>query len=132
MRLIAALGAVVVLTLALAACDGGGDPVQQALRDASAANHAATVRDKEAAQGRLARSEAGIQAGLGAHPGRTADEAYIDGMIEHHRSAAAMADAALLRSNDPEIRRLAQMVKDARSHEIAAMQAWTPAAEPTP
>ena len=34
----------VALVLTLGACDGGGDPVQQALRDTSAANHAAAAR----------------------------------------------------------------------------------------
>ena len=35
----------VVSLLALAACDGGGDPVQQALRDATAERQAAAVQD---------------------------------------------------------------------------------------
>lgn len=129
-RVLAALG--MAMAMASAACEGGGDPVQQALRDASAANHAATVRESEPAKRRVAVPEAGMQDGLGAPSRRTADETYIAGMIEHHRIAVAMADVALLRSNDPEVRRMAQMVKDARSREIAEMQAWTSSAAPTP
>lgn len=120
------------MVTALAACEGGGDPVQQALRDTSTANHAATVRESEPAQRRVAVKEAGVEVGLAAPAGRTADEIYIAGMIEHHRGAVAMADEALSRSSDPEVRRIAQMVKDARSREIAAMQAWTPSTAPTP
>ncbi|WP_298743687.1 DUF305 domain-containing protein [uncultured Brevundimonas sp.] len=108
------------LSLALAACDGGGDPVRQALRDVSAANHAATVREGE------------VTTTVGTASGGTADEAYIARMIEHHRGAVAMADVALARSRDPEIRRMARAVKDAQTREIAEMQAWRPAAQPTP
>ena len=110
-------------TLGLTSCDGGGDPVQQALRETAAANHSATVRETPPpASGQAA-------AGHNATPG---DPAYIARMIEHHRSAVAMADVALARSRDPEIRRMAQAVKDTQTREIAEMRAWKPAAQPTP
>jgi len=120
------------LILALSACDGGGDPVQQALRETSAANHAATVREGEVTRRPVAAPEAGMPARMDAPSGATADEIYIGGMIEHHRSAVAMAEAALSRSRDPEIRRMAQAVRDTRTREIAQLQAWTPSAKPTP
>lgn len=103
------------LSLALVACDGGGDPVQQALRDVSAANHAATVREGE------------VTTAVGTASGETADEAYVARMIEHHRAAVAMAEVALRESRDPEIRRMAQVVVDTRTREIAEMQTWKPA-----
>jgi len=113
------------LILALVACDGGGDPVEQALRDASAANHAATAREGEVS------TPAGAAGRQGATPppasGGTVDEAYIAGMIEHHRGAVAMAEAALRESRDPDIRRMAQAVIDTRTREIAEMRAWRPA-----
>ena len=103
----------VALVLTLGACDGGGDPVQQALRDTSAANHAAAART-------TAEAEAARQ---------TADQAYVARMITHHESAVAMARIALHDSRDPEIRRMAQAVIDIRTREIAEMKAWAPTAQ---
>ncbi len=125
----------------LAACDGGGDPVQQALRETAAANHSAATPETASVDHAghsapsgpsegdraFAASEAAMHAGMATATGETIDEAYIAKMIEHHRGAVAMADVALARSADPEIRRMAQAVKDAQTREIAEMQAWTPA-----
>ena len=132
---------VLLAAMALAACDGGGDPVQQALRETATANqsvavketatpsasqhgstgHGATIGDRA-----FAASEAAMHAGMATASGDTLDEAYIAKMIEHHRGAVAMADVALARSQDAEIRRMAQAVKDAQTREIAEMQAWKP------
>lgn len=100
----------VALVLTLGACDGGGDPVQQALRDTSAANHAAAART-------TAETEAARQ---------TADHAYVARMIAHHEGAVASARIALRDSRDPDIRRMAQTVIDTRTREIAEMKVWTP------
>jgi uncharacterized protein (DUF305 family) len=135
---------VLATSLALAACDGGGDPVQRALRDTAAANQSAAVKETAttsvAAHGSarngvsagdraFAGSEAAMHAGMATASGETVDEAYIAKMIEHHRGAVAMADVALARSQDAEIRRMAQAVKDTQTREIAEMQAWKPAAQ---
>ncbi|MDO9075927.1 MAG: DUF305 domain-containing protein [Brevundimonas sp.] len=133
------------LGLVLSACDGGGDPVQQALRDASAENHAATVQTgvvsapahaggHGATPGdqAFAASEAAMHTDMARASGETVDEAYIAKMIEHHRGAVAMADVALAQSRDPEIRRMARLVKDAQTREIAEMRAWRPAAQTAP
>lgn len=137
--------ALTALALTLAACEGGGDPVEQALRDASAENHAATVQDgtvsapvHAAGHGAtpgdraFAASEAEMHAGMANASGETVDEAYIAKMVEHHRGAVAMADVALAQSRDPEIRRMAQAVKDTQTREIAEMRAWRPSTSPTP
>lgn len=107
-----AVAPALLAALTLTACDGGGDPVQQALRETAAANQSARVKET---------------ATFPTEPG-PADRAWVARMIEHHRDAVAMAETALARSRDPEIRRMAQTVKDAGTREIAEMQAWTPAA----
>ena len=138
MRLALALAALTLLT----ACEGGGDPVESALRDTAAANHSAVTRETasaEPSQGAghttpsagdqaFAASEAAMHERMMAASGGTIDEAYIAKMVEHHRGAVAMADVALARTRDPEIRRMAQAVKTAQTREIAEMQAWKPGA----
>lgn len=132
------------LAPALAACDGGGDPVQQALRDTAAANHAAATKTTAEVEGghgghaptsgptaadrAFAASETEMHRLMAEASGETVDQAYVAKMIAHHRGAVAMAEVALKDSRDPEIRRMAQAVIDAQTREIAEMQAWTPAA----
>lgn len=142
MRLI--LPALALLTLT--ACDGGGDPVESALRETAAANHAAVTKTTaetetsahpaghgptggvtEGDRAFLA-SEAEMHRRMGAASGETVDQAYIAKMIEHHRGAVAMAEVALAQSKDPEVRRMAQIVVDSQTREIAEMEAWRPAA----
>lgn len=133
---------ILLAALALAACDGGGDPVQQALRETATANQSATVRETAttSATGHttaghgpsvgdraFAKSEAAMHERMMAASGETVDQAYIAKMIEHHRGAVAMAEVALKDSRDPEVRRMAQVVVDSQTREIAEMQAWKPA-----
>lgn len=129
--------------LLLTACDGGGDPVQQALRDASAERQAATVKDGAvsgpdhgameqgpagAGNAAFAASETAMHDKMTAASGDTLDEAYVAKMIAHHEGAVEMARVALAQSQDPEIRRMAQGVVDAQTREIAELRAWKPAA----
>ena len=108
----------IALLLVLGACDGGGDPVQQALREASAANQAAATRT-------TAEMQAAAQTAY-----QTADQAYVAKMIANHESAVATARVALRDSRDPEIRRMAQSVVDAQTREIAELKAWAPTVAP--
>ena len=137
----AALIALPILAL-LAACEGGGDPVQQALRDASAERQAAMVKEGEvsthptghgpaspgagAGDAAFAASEDRMHRAMAAASGATVDEAYIAKMIAHHEGAIAMAEVALKESHDPAVRRMAQAVVDAQTREIAEMKAWKP------
>ena len=130
----------------LAACDGGGDPVEQALRDTSAANHAAATRTTAETQAAghaghaksgptpgdqaFAASEAEMHEKMAAASGQTIDQAYVAKMIAHHEGAVAMAKVALRDSRDPEIRRMAQSVVDTQTREIAEMKAWAPTSAP--
>ena len=139
------------LPLILAACDGGGDPVQQAVRDISAQNHARLVKDgtistaepvDHAAMGHgdhhaatgptdadklYADGEAEMHRLMAAASGNTADEAYIQKMIAHHEGAVVMARTALAHAKDAQVRQWAQGVIDAQEREIAEMKAWKPA-----
>lgn len=131
------------LPILLASCDGGGDPVQQALRETSADNHAAAVKDGEvsappahdadhgaagptAGDQAFAASEAEMHRLMAAASGDTVDQAYVAKMIAHHQGAVAMAEVAMRDSRDPEIRRMAQAVIDTQTREIAEMRAWRP------
>ena len=113
-------GLLLVCTVALTACDGGGDPVQQAVREASAAHQAAVVKD-----GAL-MTTAPVPQGPGASPG---DQALVAAMIEHNRAGVTLADAALAESSNPDVRRMARTVRDRQTREIAEMQAWQPATD---
>lgn len=139
-----------VLPVLLVACDGGGDSVQQAVRDISAQNHARTVKHgtvsgpktvDHAAMGHddhmanagptdadklYAEGEAEMHRLMAQASGNTADEAYIQKMIAHHEGAVAMARTALAHAKDAQVRQWAQGVIDAQEREIAEMKAWKP------
>jgi uncharacterized protein (DUF305 family) len=52
------------------------------------------------------------------------DRAFIDHMIPHHESAIAMAEVALHKSENPEIKDLAEDIVSAQGREIAQMKQW--------
>lgn len=108
------LGLTTSLLLGLAACEGGGDPVEQALREASATHQAAaTPTTDETKSGR---------------PATESDQAYVEAAIEEHRAAIARAEASLRQTSDPALRQLARTTIDTRRAEIAALEAWRPTA----
>ena len=87
----------------LSACDGGGDPVQQALRDTSAANQAAAARTTEQME---AAGHAGHDMG-GSTPGVTpGDRAFaaseaggqnMDALtVERERVTAALTASSVM------------------------------------
>ena len=103
MRVVVALAA-----LAAAGCEGGGDPVQQALREEATANHAAVAKATPL-------DPASVQA---------RDIAVAVRMIEAETHAMAAAEAALAEVGDPEIRRLAEAARQAHRSRIAQLEAW--------
>lgn len=135
------LAALPLFALTLAACDGGGDPVQQALRETAEKNQSATIRETATGEHAghaggttpgdqaFAASESLMHTKMAAASGGTVDQAYVAKMIAHHEGAVDMAQVALARSEDPEIRRMAQAVVDTQTREIAEMKAWRPDAE---
>ena len=52
------------------------------------------------------------------------DEAFIDAMIPHHRSAIEMAQVALENSDNPKIKDLAQNIISAQQREVEQMKQW--------
>jgi uncharacterized protein (DUF305 family) len=108
MRRLAVLAA---LTLPLAGCEGG-DPVESALRETAAANHAAATRETP----------------LDAAPAADPDAAVVARLLAAESQALAAAEAALARANDPQVRRLAEASRDAHRVRVAELRAWRPAA----
>ncbi|WP_420470796.1 DUF305 domain-containing protein [Brevundimonas sp. FT23042] len=95
----------------LAACDGGGDPVQQALRETAAANHSAVVRETATVEPAAAPSS---------------DQERVDAMLADRRASRTNAERILRESQDPELRRLAQAAAESDTRAIAALEAWRP------
>ena len=62
--------------------------------------------------------------------GEEFDAMFIDGMIEHHEGAIAMAEEALEEAERPEIRAMAQAILDAQAAEIQQMESWREAWHP--
>lgn len=52
------------------------------------------------------------------------DQHFIEMMIPHHQDAVAMADLALTRAKHPEVKQLAQAIKQDQTREINQMRAW--------
>jgi uncharacterized protein (DUF305 family) len=56
------------------------------------------------------------------------DVMFAQMMIPHHQQAVDMSDLALERSTDPDVRELAQQIRDAQAPEIEQMEGWLDAA----
>ncbi|GAA5528200.1 DUF305 domain-containing protein [Herpetosiphon gulosus] len=52
------------------------------------------------------------------------DLQFLDGMIEHHRGAIAMAKDAQNQASDPRVQELAKQIIAAQEPEIVQLQAW--------
>ena len=103
---------VALAALALAGCEGGGDPVESALREAAAANHAAVTKE-------TAPDSA---------PVSDPDGAVVARLLTAERQALAAAEAAAAGATDPEVRRLAEASRDVHRARIAEIEQWRPAA----
>lgn len=54
----------------------------------------------------------------------TTDLMFAEMMIPHHQQAVTMSDLALERSSNPDIRTLAEAIRDAQAPEIEQMRSW--------
>jgi len=109
------------LALTLASCDGE-DPVDSALRDASAARHAAAALTTEQQQTRSASAPAPTATPSG-------DQALVADLLKAERAARTAAERAQARATDPALRQLAEAQAADSSARIAALEAWTAAAD---
>ena len=94
------------LTLLLVACEGGGDPVEQALREEAANNHAEAefARQQQAAE----------------HDARAAErQAEIDRL----QREITVAEVALQAAVEPDVRAAAQASLDESRRALAALEA---------
>lgn len=56
--------------------------------------------------------------------GKPFDQRFSEAMIPHHEGALAMAEDALQKAEQPEIKELAQAIINAQETEIAQMRQW--------
>ncbi len=99
-----AVAAAGTAALVLAACGGSGD---------SPAGH----------NGHTATS-ASASASASQDRHNTADTAFAQGMIPHHRQAVEMADLAPSRAESAEVKKLAEQIKKAQDPEIKTLSGW--------
>ncbi len=97
----------------LAACEGGGDPVQQALRDASAERQAAAYQGYD-------------QASATPSPPATVsvDDVAVKTLIADGQRAVASAERVRDATTDPALRNLAEKSVAAHKASIAELEAW--------
>ena len=75
-------------------------------------------------KGPFAKSEMDMHMKMMSAKGADVAETYHRKMIEHHRGALAMSQAALAQTRDPRTRATAQKVIAMQTKEIADLQAW--------
>lgn len=102
----------IVAGLLLAACEGGGDPVEQALREEAANNHA----EVEFARQRQAEERAAV-------------EAERQAEIERLRREVVVAETALAAATEPDVRAAAQASLDESRQALSELSA-TPTQAP--
>jgi uncharacterized protein (DUF305 family) len=103
--------------LLIAACGGQGETAP-----AEEPHHAAMEQNNPAQQA-FADANQRMHAAMSEIP-EDADEAFMRGMLAHHRGAVEMAEVELEYGRDEQARDLAQRILNAQSEEIAEMEAW--------
>ncbi len=121
-------GLAAILSISFAACthSAGSNP--------SAASPATSPAMAESMPG-MNHGAGGMNMDLGPKD-ESLDLRFIDGMIPHHQGGVEMAQAALQKSQRPEIKQLATAIITAQEREITQLQdwrkAWYPNASETP
>jgi uncharacterized protein (DUF305 family) len=83
---------------------------------------AAVLADEDEQGGSPTMSQ--VSAELRNKEGDAFDEAFINGMIEHHEGAIEMAEMASDRAKHQEIKQLSEDIIEAQEAEIAEMEQW--------
>jgi uncharacterized protein (DUF305 family) len=83
---------------------------------------AAVLADEDEQGGSPTMSQ--VSAELQNKEGDAFDEAFINGMIEHHEGAIEMAEMASDRAEHQEIKQLSEDIIEAQEAEIAEMEQW--------
>lgn len=130
-----------LVALAVSACTGamssgpmtGMDPSASTTTPMAAMDHSAMMT---ATQGMTATAMGGMDHNMmNVDPTQPFDAQFIDSMLEHHRGAVAMAEAALAQAEHEELLALAKAIIAAQTQEIEQMtawrQSWYPALAPT-
>jgi len=106
--------AIIASLALLAACQQGEAPEAPAAEAAEPLN---------AAQQAYSDANARMHEGMASIPADP-DEAFMRGMLAHHRGAVEMAKVELEHGTDPEARALAQAIIAAQQAEIEQMETW--------
>lgn len=118
------LSLVATSAIALAGCDATHENTgEDAATDHSQHMEAMTQSDLSPAQQAYADVNNRMHAAMAEIPA-DADEAFMRGMLAHHRGAVEMSEVALQHATDEQVRDLAQRIIDAQEAEIAEMEAW--------
>ena len=56
--------------------------------------------------------------------GNALDLAFIEGMIEHHKGAVAMAEMVVNETKRPELKAMAEAIIETQTEEITTMEEW--------
>lgn len=115
-------GLALAAALVLTAC-GEGAHDDHAAMDHSAHSSATPPAHLNPAQQGYAKVNARMHEGMADIPA-DADEAFMRGMLAHHRGAVEMSEVMLEHGKDAQARDLAQRIIDAQAAEIAEMEAW--------
>ncbi len=120
-----------VAALAALACLAGPTLAQQAHDHAAATAAAADDDDDPAVRAYVEAMDRMHAAMAGMAYSGDADIDFARGMIPHHVAAVKMAEIVLEHGADPEIRALAEAIIEAQLREIAELEAWLAANDPT-
>ncbi len=81
-------------------------------------------RGKMMMDSKMHESMNGMMIGIVGKTGAEFDQAFLKEMIMHHEGAVAMAKEVLIKSERPELKKMAEDIIKAQTAEIEQMKAW--------